>query len=86
MIVTPYGHRSIHQTAANCMTISFRYIALRGGGGGGVQKNYCARSRNDARPLTSRSNAMPSKKIMESLEDVFRCKNHGRMFQGSDEV
>ena len=37
------------------------------GWGGGVRKTYCARSRNDVRPLTSRSNAMPSKKTMESL-------------------
>ena len=32
----PVRSRSIHQNAANCMTISFRYIAQpRGGGGGG---------------------------------------------------
>ena len=67
------------------MTIHFRYIAqLRG-----VRKTCCARSRNDVRRFTSRSNGMPSKKIMESLrtfvvvESVLR---HGRMFQGSDEV
>ena len=77
--------RSLHQNAANCMTIRLRYIAQRGGG----RKTYRARSRNDVRPLTSRSNAMPSKKTMESLEDVCRCKTvlrHGHMFQGSDEV
>ena len=28
--------RSIHQNAANCITIRFRYIAQPGGGGGGV--------------------------------------------------
>ena len=68
MIVTddrhPLRSRSIHQNAANCMTIRFRYIAQPGGG---VRKTYCARSRNDVQPLTSRSNAMPSKKTMESL-------------------
>ena len=81
----PLRSRSIHQNAANCMTIRFRYIAqLRG-----VRKIYCARSRNDVRRLTSRSNGMPSKKIMESLrtfvfvESVLR---RSRMFQGSDGV
>ena len=67
----PLRSRSIHQNAANCMTIRFRYIAqLRG-----VRKTYCARSRNDVRRLTSRSNGMPSKKLMESLEDVCLCRN-----------
>ena len=80
----PLRSHSIHQNAANCITIRFRYIAQRG-----VRKTYCARSRNDVRRLTSRSNGMPSKKIMESLrmfvfvETVLR---RGRMFQGSDEV
>ena len=59
----PLRSRSIHQNAANCMTIRFRYIAQPRG----VRKTYCARSRNDVRRLTSRSNDMPSKKIMESL-------------------
>ena len=67
----PLRSRSLHQNAANCMTIRFRYIAQPRG----VRKTYCARSRNDVRPLTSRSNAMPSKKTMESLEDVCRCRN-----------
>ena len=81
----PLRSRSIHQNAANCMTIRFRYIAQPRG----VRKTYCARSRNDVRRLTSRSNGMPSKKIMESLrtfvfvESVLRC---GRMFQGNDGV
>ena len=81
----PLRSRSIHQNAANCMTIRFRYIAQPRG----VRKTYCARSRNDVRRLTSRSNGMPSKKIMELLrtfvivETVLRC---GRIFQGSDEV
>ena len=63
--------RSIHQNAANCMTIRFRYIAQPGG----VRKTYCARSRNDVRPLTRRTNGIPSKKTMESLEDVCSCRN-----------
>ena len=53
----PLRSRSIHQNAANCMTIRFRYIAQPRG----VRKTYCARSRNDVRRLTSRSNGMPSK-------------------------
>ena len=81
----PLWSRSIHQNAANCMMIRFLYIVPPRG----VRKTYCARSRNDVRRLTSRSNGMPSKKIMESLrtfvvaETVLR---RGRMFQGSDEV
>ena len=46
------------------------YCAIRG-----VRKTYCARSRNDVRPLTTRSNGKPSKKTMESLEDVCSCRN-----------
>ena len=53
----PLRSRSIHQNAANCMMIRFRYIAQPRG----VQKTYCARSRNDVRRLTSRSNGMPNK-------------------------
>ena len=81
----PLQSRSIHQNAANCMTIHFRYIAQPRG----VRKNYCARSRNDVRRLTSRSNGMPSKKIMESLRTfvfVETVLRRGRMFQSSDEV
>ena len=59
----PLRSRSIHQ---NAVTIRFRYIAQPRG----VRKTYCARSRNDVRRLTSRSNGMPSKKTMESLEYV----------------
>ena len=59
----PLRSCSIHQNAANCTTIRFRYIAQPRG----VRKTYCARSRNDVRRLTSRSNGMPSKKIMELL-------------------
>ena len=79
----PLRSRSIHQNAANCMTIRFRYIAR------GYGKPTAHAHVNDVRRLTSRSNGMPSKKLMESLRTfVFvetvlrRC----RMFQGSDEV
>ena len=81
----PLRSCSIHQNAANCMTIRFRYIAQPRG----VRKTYCARSRNDVRRLTSRSNGMPSKKIMESLRTFVAVETvlrRGRMFQGSDEV
>ena len=81
----PLRSRSIHQNAANCMTIRFRYIAQPRG----VRKTYCARSCNDVRRLTSRSNGMPSKKIMESLRTfvfVETVLRRGRMFQGSDGV
>ena len=66
----PLRSRSIHQNAANCMTIHFRYIAQSRE----VRKTYCARSCNDVRRLTSRSNGMPSKKIMEYFEDVCSCR------------
>ena len=81
----PLRSRSIHQNAANCMTIRFRYIAQPRG----VRKTYCARSNNDFRRLTSRSNGMPSKKIMELLRTfvvVETVLRRGRIFQGSDEV
>ena len=81
----PLRSRSIHLNAANCMTIRFRYIAQPRG----VRKTYCARSRNHVRRLTSRSNGMPSKKIMELLRTfvvVGTVLKRGRIFQGSDEV
>ena len=81
----PLRSRSIHQNAANCMTIRFRYIAQPRG----VRKTYCARSRNHVRRLTSRSNGMPSKKIMELLRTfvvVETVLRRGGIFQGSDEV
>ena len=81
----PLRSRSIHQNAANCMPIRFRYIAQPRG----VRKTYCARSHNHVRRLTSRSNGMPSKKIMEWLRTfifVETVLRRGRMFQGSDEV
>ena len=77
--------RSIHQNAANCMMIRFRYIAQPRG----VLKTCCARSRNAVRRLTSRSNGMPSKKIMELLRTfvvVETVLRRDRMLQGSDEV
>ena len=43
----PLRSRSIHQNAANCMTIRFRYIAQPRE----VRKTYCARSRNDVDAL-----------------------------------
>ena len=81
----PLRSRSIHENAANCMTIHFCYIAQPSE----IRKTYCARSRNDVRRLTSRSNGMPSKKIMESLRTFVAVETvlrRGRMFQGSDEV
>ena len=77
----PLRSCSIHQNTANCIPL---YFATEG-----VRKTYCARSRNDVRHLTSRSNGMPSKKIMESLRTfvvVETVLRRGRMFQGSDEV
>ena len=81
----PLRSCSIHQNAANCMMIRFHYIAQPRW----LRKTYCARSRNDVRCLTSRSNGMPNKKIMESLRTfvvVETVLRRGRMFQGSDEV
>ena len=78
----PLRSRSIHQNAANCMTIHFRYIAQPRG-------FYCACSRDDVRRLTSRSNGIPSKKIMESLRTFVAVESvlrRGRMLQSSDEV
>ena len=82
----PLRSRSIHQNAANCMTIRFRYIAQPRGGYG---KPTAHAHVNDVRRLTSRSNGMPSKKKMESLRTfvfVETVLRRGRMFQGSDEV
>ena len=44
---------------------------------------------SELRCLTSRSNGMPSKKIMESLRSFVAVESvlrRGRMFQGSDKV
>ena len=73
----PVRSRSIHQNAANCMTICFRYIAQPGGGvqRWGTENLLRTHSHNDVRSLTSRSNGMPSKKTMESLEDICRCRH-----------
>ena len=82
----PLRSTSIHPNAANCMTIRFRYIAQPRR----VRKTYCARSRSDVRRRhSSRSNGMPSKKIMESLRTLVFVETvlrRGRMFRGSDEV
>ena len=69
----PLRSRSIHQNAANCMTIRFRYIAQSRG----VRKTYCARSRYDVRSLTSRSNGMPSKNN-GVVEDVCSCRKYSK--------
>ena len=76
----PLRSRSIHQNAANCMTIRFRYIAQPRG----VRKTYCARSR--VRRLTSRLNGMPSKESLRTFVVVESVLRRGRMFQGSDGV
>ena len=81
----PLRSRSIHQNAANYMTIRFRYIAQPRG----IRKTCCACLHNDVRRLTSRSNGMQSRKIMESLRTfvlVETVLRRGRMFQGSDGV
>ena len=78
----PLRSRSIHQNAANCMTIRFRYIAQPRG----ERKTYCARSRNDVRRLTSRSNGIPSKESLRTFVFVETVLRRGRMFQGSDGV
>ena len=81
----PLRSRSIHQNAANCLTIRFRYIAQSRGYGKPTAHAHV----NDVRRLTSRSNGMPSKKLMESLRTfvfVETVLRRGRIFQGSDEV
>ena len=78
MIVNPVLYSKLHDDSFPL------YCATRG-----VRKTYCARSRYDLRPLTSRSRGMTSKKIMELLETyvfVETVLRHGRMFQGSEEV
>ena len=78
----PLRSRSLHQNAANCMTIRFRNR-------GGYGKPTAHAHVNDVRRLTSRSNGMPSKKLMELLRTfvfVETVLRRGRMFQGSDEV
>ena len=82
----PLRSRSIHQNAANCMTIRFRYIAQPGEGYG---KPTAHAHVNDVRRLTSRSNGMSRKKLIESLRTFVFVKTvlrRCRMFQGSDEV
>ena len=88
MCKSTYVSRSIHEM----LQIVRRFVsAIYCATEGGVRKTYCACSRNDARPLTSWSSGMPSKKTMELLKDVCTVAvetvlRHGRMFQGSDEV
>ena len=68
----PLRSRSIHQNAANCMTIHFRYIAQSRGYG-----------KPTAHAHVMMSNGMPSKKIMESLRTFVAVETvlrHGRMF------
>ena len=81
MVVTPYGHVLYTKLHDDSFPL---YCAIEG-----VRKIYCARSRNHVRRLTSRSNGMPSKKIMESLRTFVAVESvlrRGQMFQGSDEV
>ena len=84
MVITPYGH-VLYTTCCKLHDDSFPlYYAIEGG-----TETYCASSRNHVRCLTSRSNGMPSKKIMESLRTFVAVETvlrRGRMFQGSDEV
>ena len=61
------SYLSIHQNAANCMTISFRYTAQPGGGGGG---GYGKPTTHAHVMMFDPLRGMPSKKIMELLEDV----------------
>ena len=78
-----------HLLYTKMLQIAWRFISAILRNRGGVRKTYCARSRNDVRRLTSRSNDMPSKKIMELLRTfvfVETVLRRGRMFQGSDGV
>ena len=47
----PLRSRSIHQNAANCMTIRFRYIAQPGGGGYGKPTAHAHVMMFDALPV-----------------------------------
>ena len=85
MIVTPYGH----VLYTKMLQIARRFVSAILRNRGGYGKTTADAHVNDVRRLTSRSNGMPSKKLMELLRTfVFvetvlrRC----RMFQGSDEV
>ena len=81
MIVTPYGH------VLYTKMLQFVSAILRNRGGYGKPTAHA--HVNDVRRLTSRSNGMPSKKLMESLRTfvfVETVLRRGRMFQGSEEV
>ena len=58
----PYGHVLYTKMLQIADDSFLLYCATEG-----VRKTYCARSCNDVRRITSWSNGMPSKKIMESL-------------------
>ena len=82
MIVTPYG-------TPKCCKLHDDSFPLYCATEGGTENLLRTRSRNDVRHLTSRSNGMPNKKIMESLRTFVAVETvlrRGRMFQGSDEI
>ena len=82
MIHHPLWSCSIYQNAEFCVAIHFSYIAQPGGGVG-------IPTVTDSQSLTVRSSSMFSKKIMESSEDFFNCRDCSKargMFQGSDKV
>ena len=81
----PLRSSSIHQNAANCMTIRFRYIAQPRGYGKPTAHAHVMMF--DALPVGR--TACLSKKILESLRTFVAVETvlrRGRMFQGSDEV
>ena len=80
----PLRSRSIHQNAANCMTIRFRYIAQSRGYG--KPTAHARIIMFDALPVgrtACRVRRMESLRTFVAVESVLR---RGRMFQGSDEV
>ena len=82
----PLWSRSIYQSASNCMTISFHYIAQPGEGYGKPTTHAHVMMFD---PLPVDQMACRSKKLTESLRTfvfVETVLRHGRMFQGSDEV
>ena len=70
MIVTPYGH--VLYTKMLQIARQFVSTILCNWG---LRVFFCACARNDVQPFTSRSSSMQSKKIMESSEDIFSCRN-----------
>ena len=69
----PLRSRSIHQNAANCKTIRFRYIAQPRGGGYGKPTAHAHVKMFDALPVGQ--TACRVRRQMESLEDVRSCRN-----------